>query len=114
MQPAYTWYKLFTSKAQLLSKIPEGKTLLLKAGTTEICLANTPDGLFAVENACSHLQARLHEGVINSLNEIVCPWHHYRFCLKTGVETSSHGCSSLETYPLKTHEDGSLYIGLKL
>jgi len=74
----------------------------------EICLAHTQAGLFAVENACPHLGDALSRGTTNYLNEIICPWHSYRFHLGTGEECRGR-TRPLKRFDLEAREDG-LYV----
>ncbi|MFM6923185.1 MAG: Rieske (2Fe-2S) protein, partial [Polynucleobacter victoriensis] len=51
----------------------------------------------------------LSKGKINFMGEIVCPWHGYRFNLKTGVCAERY--PDLPVYEVKIDEEG-FFIGL--
>ena len=91
---------LFSSREEIDKIIPPGTKRLVKVGSQEICLVHVLQGGFvAFENECPHFGAALHSGHLNNQNEIICPWHSYRFNLSTGEETSSR-CSSLKFMPI--------------
>lgn len=104
------WVKLFASQAEALNRISAGTTQLLIVSQKRICLARVGDQFLAVEDKCSHNGESLTKGTINFLGEVVCPWHGYRFSLKTGRECSERS-RDLDTYPVKSDETG-FYIGL--
>ncbi len=105
------WYKVFDSvdKAKQVVSLNSLQLLLIK--NKKICLAHTQAGFFAVDNTCPHLAASLHKGKVNYLNEIVCPWHAYRYNLESGIECN-HRSVDLKQYALKI-EDNALFIGLE-
>lgn len=104
------WIKIFESDAAAKATIPLTKAALVVAGNKEICVAHTQAGLFAINNACPHLGDSLSRGTTNYLNEIVCPWHSYRFNLATGQECQGR-TQALHRYPLESRPDG-VYVGI--
>jgi nitrite reductase/ring-hydroxylating ferredoxin subunit len=104
------WVKIFPSEDEARARIPPGKPQLLIVGGTRICLAYVEGSFRAVQDACSHNGESLSKGTINYLGEIVCPWHNYRFDLKTGRACDSSS-PDLRTYPVKTNETG-FFIGI--
>lgn len=83
-----TQHKLFDSVEEAEQALPLGKPQKLRVADREeaICLVRTRAGIFAVADSCPHLGDSLSRGTTNYLNEIVCPWHSYRFSLTTGQE----------------------------
>lgn len=104
------WIKIFSDPSDALAKIKTGSTQLLVVHQKRICLARIEDQFFAVEDKCSHNGESLSKGSINYIGEIICPWHGYRFKLRTGREADERS-HDLETYPIKIDETG-FYIGL--
>ena len=104
------WIKIFSNYSEALSTINAGTTRLLIVHQKRICLARVENQFYAVEDKCSHNGESLSKGSINYLGEVVCPWHGYRFQLKTGKEGEERS-RDLETYPIKTDDTG-FYIGL--
>ncbi|AKQ46104.1 Rieske (2Fe-2S) protein [Rufibacter radiotolerans] len=104
------WIKIFESEADAQTQVPLTRTKALVVGGQEICLAHTPAGIFAVENTCPHLGDALSRGTTNYLNEIICPWHSYRFHLISGEECRGR-TRPLKRFELETREDG-VYVQL--
>ncbi|HAS44523.1 MAG TPA: Rieske (2Fe-2S) protein [Microscillaceae bacterium] len=105
------WYKIFASIDEASTKVPLNTTKRARIGTQKVCIAHTSEGFFAVDDECTHMRASLTNGHLNNYSEVICPWHGYRFCLKTGEEKSGKNTYALETHKIEEREDG-LYLGL--
>jgi 3-phenylpropionate/trans-cinnamate dioxygenase ferredoxin subunit len=104
------WLKIFGSEEEARQRIRENKPQLLAARNKRICLVLHNNQFYAVQDSCSHQGESLSKGNINSLGEIICPWHNYRFQLATG-QPSDSTCPDLITYPVKVSDEG-LFIGV--
>ncbi|ARS36240.1 Rieske (2Fe-2S) protein [Pontibacter actiniarum] len=107
---SYTWHKVFASEAEAAQAVPQRKLRQLELGGRQVCFAHTQAGFFAVEDACPHLGYSLSRGNTNYLNEVICPWHSYRFNLQNGRECEYRSRNAV-TYPVEVREDG-VYVGL--
>lgn len=76
-----------------------------------VCLAQFEGKIFAFQSRCPHAGAALKDGYIDAKGNIVCPLHHYKFCLSNGRNCTGQGYD-MRTYPLEMRPDG-LYIGLR-
>jgi 3-phenylpropionate/trans-cinnamate dioxygenase ferredoxin subunit len=99
------WIKLFSSVEEAHQRLQENSPQLLVVNGISICLVRRGNYFFAVENKCSHNGESLSKGAVNFLGEVVCPWHGYRFNLKTGRESGERS-RDLITYPVKQTEEG--------
>lgn len=104
------WIKIFNNAQESNSILTEGKPRLLIVGSRRICLTRLNGRLLAVQDKCPHNGESLSKGSVNYLGEIVCPWHGYRFNLKTGRACAQQS-SDLECFPIKENEDG-VFIGI--
>ena len=104
------WIKLFSSVEEAHQRLQEDSPQLLVVNGISICLVRRGNYLFAVENKCSHNGESLSKGAVNFLGEVVCPWHGYRFNVKTGRESGERS-RDLITYPVKQNEEG-VFIAL--
>jgi nitrite reductase/ring-hydroxylating ferredoxin subunit len=104
------WIKIFADEREALRRIQPGKPQLLVVHGKRICLTLLENSFVAVQDACSHNGESLSKGHINYLGEIICPWHNYRFDLKTGSACDSSS-PDLKTYPIKLNESG-FFIGI--
>ncbi len=89
--------------------IPDKPQLVILHGV-RICLVLHDDRFFAVQDRCTHNSDSLSRGRVNFQGEVICPWHGYRFSLRTGQSCDS-SCRDLATYPVRSDDTG-FYIGL--
>lgn len=104
------WIKVFEDSAAARNILVNDRPQLVIIGSKRICLVLHHDNLLAIEDKCSHNGESLSKGAVNYLGEVICPWHGYRFNLKTGRESSERS-RDLATYPVKENEEG-VFIGL--
>ena len=104
------WIKIFPSSEEAERRISPGKPQLVIVAGVRICLVRVDTVFFAVQDSCSHNGESLSKGKVNFLGEIVCPWHGYRFELKSGKACDSSS-PDLRTYPVEINESG-FFIGL--
>jgi nitrite reductase/ring-hydroxylating ferredoxin subunit len=107
----YDWYKIFESAEVAKDKVPLRKLQQIIVGGKTLCFAHTPNGFFALEDVCPHLGYSLSKGTTNYLNEVICPWHSYRYNLDTGRECEFRTKNAL-LYPVDVREEG-IYIGIR-
>lgn len=108
----YNWHKVFDSEQEAREQVPQRQLKQLIIDGHAICFAHTFAGFFAVGDACPHLGHSLSRGTTNYLNEVICPWHSYRYDLSQGKECD-YRTRNATTYPVEQRADG-IYIGLKI
>jgi nitrite reductase/ring-hydroxylating ferredoxin subunit len=69
------------------------------------------DGVYALDDVCSHEYSRLSEGEIWD-DEVYCPKHGSRFCIRTGEVRSLPAFRPVSSYPVKI-EDGTILIDIE-
>ena len=104
------WVRIFSSYGEMEQAVLPNKPRLLIVRGKRICLVNVENELRAVEDKCTHNGESLSKGMVNFLGEVICPWHGYRFSLKTGRESAERS-RDLEVYPIKKESDG-IFIGI--
>jgi 3-phenylpropionate/trans-cinnamate dioxygenase ferredoxin component len=92
--------------------ISDGVCKTFTIGGTRIVVARLKDGLYAVENRCSHANSPLITSKIYHGCQLACPVHGARFDLRTGAAKSPPAFTGLETFPVR-EADGQVEIGLK-
>jgi len=97
--------RIFSSKKEALEKVGVNTAIKVEAGGQRICIVNSSGKLYAIQSSCPHLGEGLHKGTVNYLNEIVCPWHSYRFNLLSGEE-SARRCKDVKIYALEINDTG--------
>ncbi len=108
-QKKYSWHKIAESVDDFFWQENNLCEVSIKGKT--ICIARNKDEVFACTNKCPHAGGYLANGSIDSLGNLVCPLHRYKFNLENGRNTSGEGYY-LKTYPLEKRDDG-IYIGLE-
>lgn len=104
------WIKIFPDSASARNVMVNDRPQLVVIGSRRICLVLRDEKFLAIEDKCSHNGESLSKGTINYLGEVVCPWHGYRFNLKTGRESDMRS-RDLVTYPVMENEEG-VFIGI--
>lgn len=90
-----------------LADIPQGKTLCVEVGGTEVLLCHTAEGVFAVDNLCSHAAERLCDGKLKG-HRILCPLHGAAFDVRDGAVLSRPASIPLKTWPVKVEGESVL------
>jgi len=95
-----------------LAELREGRMRSCKVGDREIVLCPTREGLFAVDNICTHAEARLSEGRLKGVR-VICPMHGASFDVRDGRVLASPA-----TQPLTTHTvrivDGAVEVAVRV
>lgn len=91
------------------SELPEGQGRCVEAEGRAIAVFRTGRGLFAIDDECPHMGARLSEGWLEG-ESAVCPLHLWQFRLADGVGTTEPG-SCVRSYGVE-ESDGQIWIRL--
>lgn len=75
-----------------------------------ILLVKWQDTIYAFANNCPHENLPLTGAEIEA-DEIICPHHGARFCIKNGAVMAPPAFEDLETFPVKLDND-IIYIGI--
>jgi len=66
-------------------------------GLPPLAVFRLDDGVYVVDDTCTHGHASLCEGFIEG-DEIECPWHSGRFCIKDGKATGPPAIDPIRAY----------------
>ncbi|MGH8620206.1 MAG: non-heme iron oxygenase ferredoxin subunit [Burkholderiales bacterium] len=80
--------------------LPPGTWRTAESDGTAIVVFNVDGTLYAIENVCTHDGGRLTGGEVQG-DEIVCPRHGARFCVKTGAALSPPAYEPTATFPVR-------------
>lgn len=108
-QKQYAWHKIADSIAEI-GFSASGLAEVEVAGK-KICLALHQDQVYGCAAKCPHAGGVMSSGFIDSLGNIVCPLHRYKFSLSRGHNVSGEGFF-LKTYPVELRPDG-IFVGLE-
>lgn len=95
------------SKVARKQDIPRGKTLCVEFDGREVLLCHTVEGLFAVDNLCTHAHARLCDGKLKG-QRVLCPLHGAAFDVRNGNALSRPASIALRCYAVKVDGDDIL------
>lgn len=83
-----------------LTELPRGSMRAFLIGAREILVCHSRDGLFALDNICTHAHARLCEGRLRA-TRLTCPLHGASFDVRDGRVLSSPAEVPLATHALR-------------
>ena len=77
---------------------------------TPVCLLRLADGIFAINDVCTHEYALLSDGYFEA-GKLECPLHQACFDIRTGKALNEPADTDVATYPVKI-EDGAVFVQL--
>lgn len=104
------WVKVFNSESEAKTVVPMDTVVPVTIGRYDICLGHTKDGFYAIDDTCPHEAASLGQGKCFAGGVVECPWHHFRFDLKTGKNIGNTSFD-VGTYEVKIDSEG-LFIAV--
>lgn len=66
-------------------------------GLPPLAVFRLEDGYFVTDDTCTHGQASLSDGFVEG-DEIECPWHSGKFCVKDGKATAFPAIEPIRVY----------------
>jgi nitrite reductase/ring-hydroxylating ferredoxin subunit len=88
----------------------EGGLRIALSGGDAIAVFRSKDQYYVTDDQCTHGGASLSEGAVED-DEVECPFHLGRFCLRTGAVMRAPCTEPLRTYPAEVR-DGRIYAAL--
>jgi len=88
--------------------IASGQMLLGHFGEEPVLLARQGDEFFAIGATCSHYSGPLAEGLLVG-DTVHCPWHHARFCLRSGEAIAAPAFNPVPCWRVET-QDGKVFV----
>src|SRR5271170_2790365 len=87
-----------------LRDLAEGKMLACAIGGREIVVCRTKEGIYALDNICTHAYARLNEGRLRG-TRLICPLHGASFDVRDGRVLGAPATRPLATHPVRINGD---------
>jgi 3-phenylpropionate/trans-cinnamate dioxygenase ferredoxin subunit len=88
--------------------LENGEHLTVDLDGTEVAIFKLEDKFYAIEDVCTHDGAEIASGVLEG-NEIICPRHGARFCIKTGAVKSAPAYEDIACFPIRI-EKGKIQL----
>jgi nitrite reductase/ring-hydroxylating ferredoxin subunit len=83
-----------------LADVAEGKPHVCVVDEREIVICRTKDGIYALDNICTHAYARLNEGRLRG-TRLICPLHGASFDVRDGRVLGAPATRPLTTHTLR-------------
>lgn len=85
-----------------------GERRVVGMDDTQIVVFNLDGQYYAIENVCTHDGGQLTGGTVEG-DQIVCPRHGARFCIRTGAALSAPAYEPINTFPVRI-ENGMVQV----
>ena len=89
------WINVFNVNALM-----NGENSVIDVDGTEVVVFKIDDEFYAIEDVCSHDGTEIASGELDG-DEIICPRHGARFCVKTGAVKSAPAYEDIHSYPVR-------------
>jgi NADPH-dependent 2,4-dienoyl-CoA reductase/sulfur reductase-like enzyme/nitrite reductase/ring-hydroxylating ferredoxin subunit len=100
------------SQGVSLDQIADGGMLGGHVGDEAVLIARRGNDLFAIGATCSHYSGPLAEGLMVD-DTVRCPWHHARFCLRTGEAIGAPAFNPVSCWRVEKR-DGKVFVRDKI
>ncbi len=88
--------------------LADGENIIIDVDGTEVAVFKLTGQFYAIEDVCSHDGAEIASGELDG-DEIICPRHGARFCVKTGEVKCAPAYENVDTFPIQI-EQGRVQI----
>jgi len=105
----YTWHKVADNINEI--DFASNNVAVIEVKGKKICLGKFKESVFAFAYKCPHAGGMLSEGFIDSLGNIVCPLHRYKYDMKNGRNVTGEGYY-LKHWPVEIKED-AVFVGME-
>jgi nitrite reductase/ring-hydroxylating ferredoxin subunit len=86
-----------------LADLPRGRMHCLEVGARQIVICNTVNGVYAVDDICTHALARMSEGRLRGVR-LICPLHGAAFDVRDGKVLGGPATRALPTHEVRIVE----------
>lgn len=83
-----------------VANFPVGSWRVVNVDEVSVLVFNLKGEFYAIENVCTHDGGVLSTGHVEG-DEIVCPRHGAKFCIKTGAVTAPPAYEDVPTFPVR-------------
>ena len=85
-----------------------GENIVIDIDGTDVAIFKIEGGFYAIEDVCSHDGGEIASGELDG-DEIICPRHGARFCVKTGAVKSPPAYEGISCLPVRI-ENGKVQV----
>jgi 3-phenylpropionate/trans-cinnamate dioxygenase ferredoxin component len=84
--------------------LADGEHIVVDVDGTDVAVFKIEGKFYAIEDICTHDGAELASGKLDG-DEIICPRHGARFCVKTGKVKSPPAYEDIACFPVRIEKD---------
>jgi 3-phenylpropionate/trans-cinnamate dioxygenase ferredoxin subunit len=88
--------------------LANGEHVIVDVDGSEVAVFKIDGACYAIEDVCTHDGAEIASGTLDG-DEIVCPRHGARFCVKTGAVKSAPAYEPVACFPVRV-ENGIVQV----
>lgn len=86
-----------------LSELARGRMRCVSVAGREVLICHTREGVFALDNICTHALARMNEGRLRGVR-VICPLHGASFDVRDGRVLGPPASRAIRQYPARVVE----------
>ncbi|NOR72566.1 MAG: Rieske 2Fe-2S domain-containing protein [Mariprofundaceae bacterium] len=94
-----------------VDELTPGNRKIIMTDVAEIAVFNLDGEFFAIEDVCTHDGGELASGVCDG-DQIICPRHGARFCIRSGKVLTPPAYEDIETFPVRI-DQGVIQIDIE-
>lgn len=83
--------------------LADGENMIVDVDGTAVAVFKLDDGFYAIEDVCTHDGTEIASGELEG-DEIVCPRHGARFCIKTGAVKAPPAYEAVSCFPVRVEK----------
>lgn len=91
-----------------VNELAPGERRVIDIEGAMIAVFNLDGTYYAIEDICTHDGGELADGELEG-DEIICPRHGARFCVKTGAVKAPPAFQSIDTFPVRV-DNGMIQV----
>ena len=84
-------------------ELPPGSHRVIDVDGTAVAVFNVAGSLHAIEDVCTHDGGQLTGGTVEG-DEVVCPRHGARFCIRTGAALTPPAYEPTAVFPVRVRD----------
>ena len=105
----YAWHKVADHMNEI--DFATNNIAVVEVNGKKICLGKFNETVFAFAYKCPHAGGLLADGFIDTLGNVVCPLHRYKYDIKNGRNVTGEGYY-LKHWPVEMRENG-VFVGME-
>lgn len=90
------------------SALAEGKNTVVNVDGTDVAIFKIDGQCYAIADLCTHDGGEIASGTVEG-DEIICPRHGARFCIKTGEVKAPPAYENIDCFPVRI-EQGRIQV----